>query len=61
VETLERLFDRVVPSGMIVLDDYGWLVLNEQKRAEDAFFAKRSYAVLELPTGQGLIVKRPPR
>jgi O-methyltransferase len=59
VETLERLFDRVVPSGVIVLDDYGWLVHKEQKHAEDAFFAERFYSVLELPTGQGLVVKRP--
>jgi Macrocin-O-methyltransferase (TylF) len=59
VETLERLFDRVVPSGVIVLDDYGWLVHKEQKHAEDAFFAERFYSVFELPTGQGVVVKRP--
>lgn len=61
VETLEALFDRVVPSGIIILDDYGWLVLRAQKVAEDAFFARRGYRVLELPTGQGLVVKRPNR
>lgn len=59
VETLEVLFDRVVPSGLIILDDYGWRVLDTQKTAEDAFFAERGYYVLELPTGQGLVVKRP--
>lgn len=59
VETLEVLFDRVVPSGMVIFDDYGWLVLKAQKDAEDDFFAKRGYQVLELPTGQGLVVKRP--
>jgi O-methyltransferase len=59
VETLEVLFDRVVPSGAVILDDYGWLVLRAQKDAEDAFFAKRGYTVLELPTGQGLVIKRP--
>lgn len=58
VETLELLFDRVVPSGLIILDDYGWLALRAQKDAEDAFFSHRGYAVLELPTGQGLVVKR---
>jgi O-methyltransferase len=58
VETLEILFDRVVPSGIVILDDYGWLVLRGQKDAEDAFFARRGYSVLELPTGQGIIVKR---
>jgi hypothetical protein len=59
VDTLEILFDRVVPAGIVVLDDYGWLVLKAQKDAEDIFFKKRGYEVLELPTGQGLIVKRP--
>ncbi|WP_158812824.1 TylF/MycF/NovP-related O-methyltransferase [Methylocapsa sp. S129] len=59
VETLGVLFDRVVPSGAVILDDYGWLVLRGQKDAEDAFFAKRGYTVLELPTGQGLVIKRP--
>lgn len=58
VETLEALFDRVVPCGMIILDDYGWQVFRSQKDAEDAFFAARGYPVLELPTGQGLVVKR---
>ena len=43
---------------MIVLDDYGWSLYRAQKQAEDAFFAERGYLVLELPTGQGLVVKR---
>jgi hypothetical protein len=59
VDTLEVLFDRVVPSGIVLLDDYGWLVLRAQKDAEDEFFKQRNYDVLELPTGQGLVVKRP--
>ena len=58
VETLEVLFERVVPSGIVILDDYGWLVLDAQKNAEDQFFAQRGYEVLELPTGQGMVVKR---
>lgn len=58
IACLERLFDRVIPGGMIVLDDYGWSLYRAQKQAEDAFFAERGYLVLELPTGQGLVVKR---
>ena len=53
------LFDRIVPGGLIVLDDYGWLPFKAQRDAEDIFFAERGYFVLELPTGQGLVVKRP--
>ena len=55
---LERLFARVVPSGLIILDDYGWKSYRAQKQAEDAFFAARGHSVLELPTGQGLVVKQ---
>jgi hypothetical protein len=59
IATLEILFDRLVPGGLLVLDDYGWIAYGAQKTAEDAFFAKLGYHVLELPTGQGLVVKRP--
>ncbi|MBV8467555.1 MAG: class I SAM-dependent methyltransferase [Burkholderiales bacterium] len=55
---LEKVFDRIVPGGIIVLDDYGWLGYGDQKAAEDPFFAERGYQVLELPTGQGLVFKR---
>lgn len=58
VATLERLFDRVVANGIIVFDDYGWHLFRKQKEAEDAFMAARGYQILELPTGQGMVVKR---
>jgi hypothetical protein len=58
IGALEVLFDRVVPGGMIIFDDYGWKNFHRQKDAEDEFFAARGYSVLELPTGQGLVVKR---
>jgi len=55
---LDQLFDRVVPGGMIVFDDYGWCFFRKQKDAEDEFMRRRGYQILELPTGQGLVVKR---
>ncbi len=58
VAVLERLFDRLVPGGVVVFDDYGWKFFEEQRAAEDEFMAARGYEVLELPTGQGLVVKR---
>jgi hypothetical protein len=54
---LEFLFDRISPGGMIVLDDYGWLTYRAQKLAEDEWLGARGYHVLELPTGQGLLIK----
>lgn len=57
IGTLDRLFDRLSPGGVLVLDDYGWLAYREQKLAEDPWLAARGYDVLELPTGQGLVFK----
>jgi O-methyltransferase len=58
VAVLERLFDRVVPGGVIVFDDYGWKLFEKQKVAEDELLAAHGYEILELPTGQGLVIKR---
>jgi O-methyltransferase len=58
IGALDVLFSRVVPGGIVVLDDYGWLHYREQKDAEDDFFDARGYRVLELPTGQGIVLKR---
>ena len=58
IGVLECLFDRVVPGGSIILDDFGWILHKKQMDAEIAFFEKRNQVVLELPTGQGLVIKR---
>jgi O-methyltransferase len=58
IACLAALYDRVVPGGVIVLDDYGWKLMRKLKEAEDRFFAERGHSVLELPTGQGLVIKR---
>ncbi|MEM7295657.1 MAG: TylF/MycF/NovP-related O-methyltransferase [Pseudomonadota bacterium] len=57
IAALEVLFDRVVLGGMIVFDDYGWSGYQAQRLAEDAFMAERGHHILELPTGQGLLIK----
>ena len=57
VGALEYLYDRVSPGGMIVLDDFGWVCNFEQTVAELQFFKNRNVPILELPTGQGLILK----
>ncbi|HEX4052929.1 MAG TPA: TylF/MycF/NovP-related O-methyltransferase [Tepidisphaeraceae bacterium] len=55
---LQHLFDRVSPGGLIVLDDFGWISNRDQAVAELAFMRERNHAILELPTGQGLVLKR---
>ena len=58
IAVLEHLFDRVVSGGYIVFDDYGWKQFKKQRDAENCFVADRGYFILELPTGQGLVIKR---
>ena len=58
IATLDALFDRVVPGGIVILDDYEWSLYRAQKIAEDAWFEARQYRVFPLPTGQGIVIKR---
>lgn len=55
IAALDRLFELVVPGGLILLNGYGDFAA--QKSSQDAWMEMRGYAVLELPTGQGLVVK----
>ena len=58
IGALEVLFDRVAPGGIVVFDDYGWVLFRKQKKTADEFMAARGNVIMELPTGQGLMVKR---
>jgi hypothetical protein len=53
----EYFWDRLVPGAMVLLDDYGFVSYEEQKKGFDRFARARGVEVLALPTGQGLIVK----
>jgi hypothetical protein len=55
---LEHLFDRMTPGAILILDDYGWGTLPKQQIAADKFAREHAHAILELPTGQGLLIKR---
>lgn len=54
---LELMYHRMPAGGVVVLDDYGWKPFEDQKQAADAFFGALGQPVMELPTGQGLVVK----
>jgi hypothetical protein len=59
IATLEHLFDRVVPGGVVIFDDYEWAgMYRAQKLAEDPWLDARGYRVTPLPTGQGFVIKR---
>jgi len=55
---LDMLFDRVSPGGIIVFDDYGWKQFEKQKDSADRFMAAHGQIIMEMPTGQGLMIKR---
>ncbi|MBL0104497.1 MAG: class I SAM-dependent methyltransferase [Bacteroidetes bacterium] len=58
IAAAEYFWDKVVPHGIILLDDYGFQAHITQKKAFDKFAAERGHEILSLPTGQGLIIKK---
>jgi len=56
VAALEYIFASIVAGGIILFDDYGWEVCDEQHQAINKWAKAQSAAILELPTGQGLLV-----
>jgi len=53
----EHFWEKLVPGGMMLLDDYGFVSYEEQKKGFDRFAARKGFEVLALPTGQGLMIK----
>ncbi len=56
---LDELFARIVAGGYILLDDYGRFEQRALCQAHHRWWQRHNQQVLELPTGQGLIIKSP--
>ena len=54
---LEYFWPKLSSGGVIVLDDFGWKGHEEQKIMAENFAAERSLEILNLPTGQEVIIK----
>jgi hypothetical protein len=54
---IEFFWDKIVPGGFILFDDYAYLNCQPQKVALDTFAKEHQIEILSLPTGQGLIIK----
>lgn len=54
---LEYLLPRLSSRGTILFDDYGWWGYSQQKMAIDPIIAAHGLGVVELPTGQALLIK----
>lgn len=57
-ESIEFFFPRLVPGGVLLLDDYGFAICPGAREAADEYFRDKSESILEIPTGQGLVIKR---
>jgi hypothetical protein len=57
VAAAEHFWDRMAPGAVMLLDDYGFVSYEEQKRGFDKFAADKGVEILALPTGQGIIIK----
>ena len=58
IAALEHLFDKVSTGGIIIFDDFGWMGYDKQTKAEIDWLEKNNHKILELPTGQGMVIKK---
>lgn len=56
-QALRYTWARLVPSGIVVFDDYGWQEYEDQRQLIDKFFEGAKAAVIALPTGQAMAIK----
>jgi O-methyltransferase len=57
LDTLAYCYDRVVPGGFMLFDDYGFESCYGARMAVDDFFSDKPETPLCLPTGQALAIK----
>jgi O-methyltransferase len=57
IAAANAFWDRIVPGGIVVLDDYGHPLHIGQKEAFDRFAREKNVTILSLPTAQAIIVK----
>ncbi len=53
---LEAVLPRLSKGGAVVFDDYGWWGYSAQKKALDPIAHRHGHTILELPTGQGVLI-----
>ncbi|MER8841705.1 TylF/MycF family methyltransferase [Mesorhizobium sp. M0913] len=56
-DALAFFYDRVCAHGLIICDDYGSALCPGARKAFDQFFENRPEGIIELPTGQAIVVK----
>jgi O-methyltransferase len=57
IAAINHFWPKLVPGAIVLMDDYGWAGYIHQKRALDAFAESNGVKILNLPTGQGMLLK----
>lgn len=57
-DCIEFFYPRLVPGGVVILDDHGLTTCPGARQAVFDYLKEDSDQVIDLPTGQGLIIKR---
>lgn len=57
IDAVNYFWDKLVSGAVVILDDYGFKLHIEQKKAFDKFAREKNVPILQLPTGQGIIFK----
>jgi|GEM_PF-931057 hypothetical protein len=57
-ESARFFYERLTPGGIMVCDDYGFSSCPGARKAFDDALAGKAEPVIELPTGQGFVIKR---
>ena len=57
-DSIAFFYPRMIQGGLILCDDYGFTSCPGAKKAIDEFMADKPECVVQLPTGQALILKR---
>lgn len=57
IATLDSLWDRITPGGIILMNDYAYSSYRAYKSGMDEYIAKFNVRILTLPTGQGFLIK----
>lgn len=60
MDSLQFFYPRLNPGGMIVMDDYGFENYPGPYKAAESFMRDKPETIIQLPTGQGLIIRACP-
>ena len=55
---MEFFWDRLVDGALVIFDDFGWWGYLNQRLWHEKFAAEKGHHILEMPTGQGLLIKQ---